>query len=46
MNESLGAEGNSWTIPTTWNGHDLEAAGRVVEHAQPQQVADVAASSR
>ena len=20
MNESRGADGNSWTVPTTWNG--------------------------
>ena len=31
MNESCGADGNSWTIPTTWNGTTRKRAGAVVE---------------
>ena len=46
MNESFGADGNSCTMPTTWNGDDAEPAGALVEHAQPQQVAELRASSR
>ena len=41
MNESRGAEGNSCTTPATWNGTTWKLPGAVVEHAQPQQVAEV-----
>ena len=41
MNESFGADGNSWTIADDVEGRDAETAGRVVENAQAQQVAEV-----
>ena len=41
MNESRGADGNSWTTPTTWNGTTWKLPGAVIEHAQAQQVAEV-----
>ena len=40
MNESFGADGNSWTIPTTWKGATRKRPLAVVEHAQPQQIAE------
>ena len=40
MNESRGADGNSWTTPTTWKGTTWKRPVRVVEHAQPEQVAE------
>ena len=46
MNESRGADGNSCTVPTTWNGTTRNLPVRVVEHAQPAAGRRLAASSR
>ena len=40
MNESRGADGNSWTMPTTWKGTTRKRPFAVVEHPQLQEVAE------